>query len=370
MRVVFRADASLQIGTGHVMRCLSLADAMRERCAKCSFICRPHQGHLLVLIAKHGHQALALPTLEVEKKTNLDDTAHAHWLGADWATDAQDTQQVLSLHMGSTHVDWLVVDHYALDARWEETLRPQSKRIMVIDDLADRPHACDLLLDQNLGRNAKDYGGLLKGNPTILIGPQYALLRPEFAALRAQSLARRQNNPQLRRLLITMGGVDKDNATGQVLTALQSCTLPADLHITVVMGSNAPWLAQVMAQASLMPWRTEVMVGVNNMAQLMTESDLAIGAAGGTAWEGCSLGLPSAVFVLAQNQLTGAVALQNTGATIVLESHQQIADIMGATQTAEFANEVLAKLSHAAATVADGEGCARTADHMMESVHV
>lgn len=367
--IAFRADASLQIGTGHVMRCLTLADALRERGASCTFVCRPHPGHLLGLIAQRGHQALAMPELQEGIQHNLNGTAHAHWLGTDWATDAQDTQQALIAQAGGQPVDWLVVDHYALDARWEEALLPQGKRIMAIDDLADRPHACDLLLDQNLGRKQADYWGLLKGKTTPLLGPHYALLRPEFAALRAQSLTRRQNNPQLRRMLVTMGGVDKDNATVQVLAALQSCRLPADLRVTVVMGPHAPWLAQVQAQAAQMPWHTEVLVGVNNMAQLMAQSDLAIGAAGGTAWERCSLGLPSLVLVLAQNQLPGAVALQEAGAAVTMQSPQQITNFFASQQSASEAKEVLNKLSQAAAAVTDGEGCQRTVTQMLECVH-
>ncbi len=369
MHVAFRTDASLQIGTGHVIRCLTLADALRERGATCSFVCRPHQGHLLALIAQHGHQVLALPRLQAGVQPKYGSTAHAHWLGADLVTDAQHVQQILNVHLGDQPVDWLVVDHYALDAYWEQALRPQAKRIMVIDDLADRPHACDLLLDQNLGRSAQDYEGLLKGKSTTLAGPLYALLRPEFAALRKQSLARRQRNPQLRRLLISMGGVDKDNATGRVLSALESCRLPADMSVTVVMGSHAPWLAQVQAQATQMPYLTNVLVGVANMAQLMVESDLAIGAVGGTAWERCSLGLPSLVLVLAKNQLPGALALQKAGAAMAIETQQEITDLMWQMQTTEFAKDVLDKLSKTAAAVTDGEGCQRVVKHLLEGEH-
>lgn len=366
MHVAFRTDASLQIGTGHVMRCFTLADALRERGAKCSFVCRMHQGHLLPLIAKRGYQTIALPELQEGKEPKYGSTAHAHWLATDWATDAQHTQQTLNVHFGDQPVDWLVVDHYALDACWEEALRPQAKRMMVIDDLADRPHACDLLLDQNLGRSPHDYEGLLKGKSTILAGTKYALLRPEFAALRKQSLTRRQSKPQLQRLLITMGGVDKDNATGLVLSALQSSALPADIRVTVVMGAYAPWLAQVQAQARQMPWLTEVLVGVDNMAQLMTESDLAIGAAGGTAWERCSLGLPSLVLVLAQNQWSGAVALQKANAAVAVETPQQITSFLKQLQAVDSVKTFLSKVSQAAAMVTDGEGCQRTVEHLLE----
>ena len=363
MHVAFRADASLQIGTGHVLRCLTLADALRERGASCTFVCRPHQGHLLALIEQRGHQALALPELQEGAQPNHNGTAHGHWLGTDWTTDAQHTQQALRTRTGGQPVDWLVADHYALDARWEEALRPQAHRIMAIDDLADRPHACDLLLDQNLGRSEADYDGLLKGETTTLIGPHYALLRPEFAALRAQSLARRQANPQLRRLLITMGGVDKDNATGQVLAALQSCNLPADLRVTVVMGPHAPWLAQVQAQAAQMPWHTEVLVGVNNMAQLMAQSDLAIGAAGSTSWERCCLGLPTIQVVLAQNQEAIALALGRFGAALMLPSkaiEQTLRDLISTITSAE----KLYTVSLAASGVTEGNGASLVCDFM------
>lgn len=369
MRIAFRTDASLEIGTGHVMRCLTLADALRERGSQCSFICRPHHGHLLGLIAQRGHQILVLPTIEERTKPNPNGPAHAQWLKTDWVTDAQHSQQSLQNQTGKAPVDWLVVDHYALDARWEYTMRPQARRIMVIDDLADRNHSCDFLLDQNLGRKPFDYKSFLKGNTKTLIGPQYALLSPEFALIRSQSLARRQNKPQLARLLITMGGVDINNTTGQLLNSLQTCKLPLDLHITIVMGPHAPWLAQVQAQAAQMRWSNEVLVGVSNMAQLMADSDLAIGAAGGSAWERCSLGLPSFLLVLAKNQLVGAMALQKEGAAIVFESDRQIVEFLGRSQTTSFLRGVLEKMSYAAAAVTDGEGCARIVDFMMTNQH-
>lgn len=360
----FRADASLQIGTGHVMRCLTLADALRDRGAHCRFICRAHPGNLIDWIHQRGYDVHVLP---YDENWEVPDerSAQAAWLGADWQTDVEQT----IVGAGETAIDWLIVDHYALDRRWESSMRTHCRRLMVIDDLADRPHDCDLLLDQNLGRTALDYAGLVDAAATILIGPQYAPLRPEFAALRQQSLARRENNTLLRRMLITMGGVDKDNATGQVLEALKACALPQDLRITVVMGPHAPWLEQVRVQAADMPRPTVVLVGVSNMAQLMADSDLAIGAAGSTSWERCCLGLPSLVLVLAENQLAGAIALQNEGAAISLETYGELAEYLGQPYSEQFAQKALKKLSNTASTLTDGKGCARVVDHMMECTH-
>jgi UDP-2,4-diacetamido-2,4,6-trideoxy-beta-L-altropyranose hydrolase len=349
MLIAFRTDASLQIGTGHVMRCLTLADALRERGGKSTFICRPHDGHLLDLIQQRGHTVIALAPVDVTFNAPAD-PSHAKWLGTDWASDAAQTQQAL----GGQVVDWLVVDHYALDRRWEQALRPHTRRIMVIDDLADRPHDCDLLLDQNLGRQAQDYCSLISRQTHTLIGPTYALLRPEFAQWREHSLQRRQP-PRLTKLLITMGGVDAENATGRVLNALCNCVLPADLRITVVIGPTAPWLYKVHEQAALMPRTTQVLVGVNNMAQLMAESDLCIGASGSTSWERCCLGLPSIQLVLASNQKEAALALTIRNAALSIDSATNLTSDLKASLDA-IDEQCMKTLTDRAAAICDGQG--------------
>lgn len=358
MHLAFRADASLQIGTGHVMRCLTLADALRERGAQSTFICRPHSGHLLDLIQQRGHKAKALAPADDGFTASAEPT-HAKWLGTDWARDAEQTQQA----MGNQGVDWLVVDHYALDIRWEQSLRPHTRRIMAIDDLADRQHDCDLLLDQNLGRQAQDYEGLACGQTQILIGPAYALLRPEFVQWREHSLQRRAQ-PELKNLLITMGGVDQVNATGQVLDGLTSCELPLGLRITVVMGSTAPWLTQVQAQAAAMPRPTQVLSGVSNMAQIMAESDLCIGAAGGSAWERCALGLPTLVLILAANQQAGAMALQVHGAARRVEDVKQILNQLTALFSDDKSHAALKEMSQAAAKLTAGDGAMQVLERL------
>lgn len=364
LRIAFRTDASVQIGTGHVMRCLTLADALRMHGAECLFICRPHTGNLLDLIAQRGHRAVALPPLATDATLPQVGPAHAHWLGTGWASDAADTRQAL----GGEPVDWLVVDHYALDAQWEQALRPACQHLMVIDDLADRVHDCDLLLDQNLGRTAADYSSLLPGNATTLVGPQYALLRPEFARLRAESLARRAS-PQFKRLLITMGGVDKDNTTGSVLEALNTCILPPDLHITVVMGPHAPWLRQVQAQAIQMRCSTQVFVGVNDMARLMTDSDLAIGAAGSTSWERCCLGLPTIQLVLAENQKEAAAALAELGAVESISSIDILSmELPSLIQRIQNHYKLQQKLSERAAQVCNGAGALVITDRLLKNL--
>jgi UDP-2,4-diacetamido-2,4,6-trideoxy-beta-L-altropyranose hydrolase len=236
---------------------------------------------------------------------------------------------------------------------------------MVIDDLADRRHQCDLLLDQNLGRSLHDYQGLVPGRCNVMTGPDYALLRPEFASLREPSTKRRAA-PSLRRILISMGGVDVPNATCEVLQALRTAHLPPDCEITVVMGGTSPWLSQVRAVASEMPRPTEVLVGVSDMARVMAESDLAIGAAGSTSWERCCLGLPSIVLVLADNQRFISSQLDRAGAANAL--HLSV-DGLGALHRLidEYSKpENLARMSAAAANVCDGLGAQRIGNKLYE----
>lgn len=348
--IVFRTDAALDIGTGHVMRCLTLAETLREHGAVCRFVCRAHPGNLIEMIQRRGFEVHALPFDNYWIVPENPSPVHASWLGADWQADAEQTK----VGAGETAVDWLIVDHYALDARWESTLRTHCGKIMVIDDLADRDHDCDLLLDQNLGRNVDDYAALVPAGCTLLVGAQYALLRPEFSAQREYSLARR-STPQLKHLLITMGGVDKDDVTGKVLDALRTCSLPPDCRISVVMGPHAPWLAQVRGRAANMPWPTEVLVNVSDMARLMADSDLAIGAAGSTSWERCCLGLPSLMLLLAENQRGGAQALQAAGAAGFIAA-SDLEDGLPEMLNAFCELNALQRVSAAAAAICDGLG--------------
>lgn len=357
MPVTFRTDASIQIGTGHVMRCLTLADALAAKGVQCSFICREHTGNLIEHIRSKGHAVYSLHNSH-DADTNL---AHSAWLGSTQAQDAKACEALLA----ELRPEWLVVDHYALDARWESEVARHCTNLMVIDDLGDRPHVCNLLLDQTFGRDAKDYRPLVSDGCTLLCGSNYALLRPEFAALRPYSLQRREH-PKLKHLLITMGGVDKDNVTAQVLNALRACSLPADCEITVVMGGTAPWLTDVQRQAQSMPWPTTVRIGVSNMAQLMADSDLAIGAAGATSWERCCLGLPTVMMVLADNQRYAAGLLEEEKAACILQLNNNLP-----TQLARLINEVvlsehlLRSLTEGAKVITDGGGVRRIVDHLL-----
>lgn len=360
---IFRVDASLEIGTGHVMRCLTLADALSAFGSYCHFICRDHDGNLIELIRNKGYEVhvLALAQLSVDSSeanqsaSGGQEVLHSNWLGA---TQSEDAEACASL-LAKLRPEWLIVDHYALDARWEQALKPYYNKLMVIDDLADRPHLCNLLLDQTYGRDPGDYRALVPHSCRMLCGSQYAMLRPEFATLRPYSLQRR-TQPTLRELMVTMGGIDKDNATGQVLQALRTCALPPECHITVIMGAHAPWLEAVSQQAQTMHLPTRVLAGVGDMARLMADSDLAIGAAGATSWERCCLGLPTIMLPLAVNQVKTCHILSEKGAGLIIlgleELSVQLPQIL---KMLVHKSDVLSQITAISSSITDGRGIER-----------
>ncbi|MGO3301043.1 MAG: UDP-2,4-diacetamido-2,4,6-trideoxy-beta-L-altropyranose hydrolase, partial [Pseudoalteromonas sp.] len=322
MIIAFRTDASIQIGTGHVMRCLTLADELKKQGAECHFICREHQGHLNDLIQRHGHLVHHLPVaIKLQQQENTaQQLAHTDWLGSTQQTDAELCKVILK----ELKPHWLIVDHYALDLVWEKALKPHYNKLMVIDDLGDRKHIADLLLDQNYGSTVRKYQGLVPNTCKILVGTRFALLRPEFAQWREYSLKRRENTIEVKNILVTLGGADPDNYTLKVLAQLAKIQLTPQTKITVVMGTTAPHLESVKQQAIAMPVVTQVKVNVSNMAELMSNADLAIGAAGATTWERCCLGLPTIQLVIAENQRETALALSEIDAVKLIYNVEEL----------------------------------------------
>lgn len=364
MNIVFRTDASIKIGSGHVMRCLTLADALSEQGNKCYFLCRPHQGHLGNWITQKGYQIHYLTSTQTPTDTPDREPfpVHESWLDAHWQTDAQESLAFLKQH----HADWIIVDHYALDYRWQNHCHTGYNKLMVIDDLADRKHSCDLLLDQTFGRNQKEYHTLVPTHCELLTGANYALLRPEFHQWRQYSLDRRQR-PELKNILINLGGVDKDNITGQIMKAVDRCSLPESCSFTIVMGSTAPHIQEVRNVASDMIHPCQVLQGVDNMAELMSGSDLSIGAAGSTSWERCCLGLPTLMIVLAENQQLIAHMLHKSGAAIMIDPENNLESQLIKSINSLNTNK-LSELSDAAIKITQGQGTHQLTQKILDSI--
>lgn len=353
MKVIIRTDASVAIGSGHLMRCLTLADELRKRGAEISFICREHPSNLNDLLEAKGYAVLRLDKPAVEYAMRSGDLAHAAWLGVPWEQDAADTLAVL----GEDQPDWLIVDHYAIDRRWEEQLRSHVGNIMVIDDLADRPHDCDMLLDQNLYREMeKRYDGLIPQTCQQLFGPRYALLRSEFAAARK---GLRQRDGKVRRVLVFFGGVDPTNETEKALRALASIT-DRDFVVDVVVGGGNPRKAQIQAICKS-HGRFVFHCQIDTMAELMAEADLAIGAGGTATWERCAVGLPALVVAVAENQFELSVCGAEAGLFFYLGRADAVdsGHIHDALRTFYFASAALRCISARALAMVDARGVQR-----------
>lgn len=305
MKALFRTDASLEIGTGHVMRCLALADALRLRDCESVFICREHPGHLGDLIRQRGHAVYMLPEASQPRPPDrYDRPPYLAWLGTDWETDAEQTAS-----LARSGFDLIVVDHYALDIRWESKLRPFCQRILAIDDLADREHDCDFLLDQNLIRDLHGrYADKVADDCELLLGPTYALLQPQYSELHDRLPLR---DGRVRRILIYFGGADADNLTGLAISACLALA-PRSVDIDVVANPKSPHIESLREQVRGHE-RIALHESLPSLAALMANADLAIGAAGVTSWERCCVGLPSLVVTLAENQRPIADELNRQG---------------------------------------------------------
>lgn len=320
MRVVIRVDASTVIGSGHVMRCLTLAERLRdERQAEVIFISRDLPGNMIALVRARGFAVAELPRVEV----NPDLAGYAAWLTVSQEQDARDTLGVLA--GVASPVDWLVVDSYALDERWEKLLRPQVGHIFVVDDLANRKHDCEVLLDQNFHLSKENrYAGLVPQACRLLVGVRYALLRKEFYAARRQL---RERKGELRQILVFYGGSDRTDETSKAIRALLTLRpqLAAEFQAVVVVGKSNVRREAVRQLCDRAAW-LEYHCQVDNVAELMAASDLMLSAGGTTTWERCYLGLPALVTAVADNQLQGCADCAEAGFQIYLGCASEVTE--------------------------------------------
>lgn len=341
-----RADSSVAIGSGHVARCLALAGALRQLGAEVSFACRDLPGHRLAQIAAHGYGVFALPGAEsVTSEADTDIEALLPWQA--------DIAALATVLPANIQFDWIVVDHYGLDRHWELAARRWAAQVAAIDDLANRPHAVALLLDQNYNASPERYAPWLQGQCRSLLGPRYALLRQEFQA-----------GPQpvgevAQRVLVNFGGMD---TSGQTLKAARALLPFAWLQVTLVAGQGNPYWAELMELAAGRPqWR--LLAHSNEFAQLMAQADLFVGAGGGTSWERAALGLPTLCMAVANNQHANAQALAAAGIHGYLGPCEQVSVAELSAAIVALLNDVAMRQQYAERSrqLVDGRGAQRVA---------
>lgn len=350
--VVFRADASVHIGAGHVVRCVALAHALHAMGARCLFVSRSLDGQLSGWVREQGFETADLPATPTPGQ------------GPRWVDQDLDLQ-LTTAAVGDTvgHANWLVIDHYAIDASWEQAARALADRLLVIDDLANRSHAADLLLDQGVQEVAARYTPWLAHPCPILLGPKYALLRPEFAGLAAARENQAKDPAQT--ILACMGGTDLLDVLSITLTAWRGLPTPRP-PLDLVVGASSPNVV-ALARGCEGLAGLRLHVATNDMAELMAGAQLVISSAGGIGWERCSAGLPAIFGRTAPNQ-TG-----NLGALVRHRTGFSVGD--WSTVTPEQLRNLLARLlarpglrrrmGERAHRMVDGLGATRVACHML-----
>lgn len=365
--VIIRVDAGAIMGTGHWMRCLTLANALKRHGIGSVFLYSTTMPALLSMTGDAGHRCDSIhPT---HAATQMGATyAHSAWLGHPELADADacnDRVQQLTRERGAPP-GAVIVDHYALASAWENAMTTHTP-VLALDDLADRPHSARWLLDQTVGRTAEDYRDWVGVDTECLLGCDYALIRPEFIEYRGQSLARRDQTRDPLHLLVTLGGVDNDHRCLSVMEAVWP--LRDRIQCTVLTGRDHPdwdalvdWRDRHWPALSLRPF-------VDRMAELLSQADLCIGAAGSTSWERCVLGVPTVLLQLADNQAMVARQLDQAGAAIDLGpwSTCQAETLCATVQTLIEDTGRLQQLSQCASRLCDGQGTERVVTHLMEA---
>jgi UDP-2,4-diacetamido-2,4,6-trideoxy-beta-L-altropyranose hydrolase len=313
MKIAFRVDSSSQIGTGHFMRCLTLANALKPFSAKIVFICLHLPEYLRKMLDEKGYDFIRLNIPPDKNATK--DTIHTSWLGVSQEQDALESKRELSEDMW----DWLVVDHYALDFRWESVLRKCVGKILVIDDLADRKHDCDVLLDQNLYVDMETrYSDKVSANCKLFLGPRYTLLRDEFCEMR--KYARPRSGP-VKNVLLFFGGVDSNNDTGSALEALIN-NGGQHLNVDVVIGMQNPFSREI--QLICEKYSFSCHKQTERIAELMCKADLAIGAGGISTYERLYLRLPAILKPLSLNQTEPLEYMSKIGLFDIFSTQQEL----------------------------------------------
>jgi UDP-2,4-diacetamido-2,4,6-trideoxy-beta-L-altropyranose hydrolase len=352
--LVVRADAGLKIGTGHVMRCLALAQSWRAGGGKVIFAL-----------------AQSTPALDYLLRSEKIDVVAIEGVPGS-GEDARDAIRIAD----GCNADWFVVDGYHFDAAYQKQLQSFRPLLTIDDNGLLAYHAADLLLNQNAHACAPMYTSC-SPNTKLLLGPRYALLRDEFADYRdwVREIPDRGSH-----LLLTMGGSDASNFVPRILPLLAEPRAD-ELQIRVIVGGsaeNAGAVDDIAAEFSGrdfsgrsspgrdFPTRIEVLRDVRNMAPLMAWADLAISGAGTTCWEMCAMGLPAILVVVAENQRFIAEQLAALGAA----ENAGPADQVDCAALADLCHELLASkdrrasLSQNAKQVVDGRGRERVLDMM------
>ena len=294
--IAIRVDSSQHIGTGHVVRCLTMAEELKKRSVRVIFICRVLLGDWTLFLRERGFETISLST-----EDEL------------WDSDRDAVLTLEGLNNNQIFPDWLIIDHYQIGKDWERKIRSAVAKIMVIDDLADRSHDCDLLLDQNLYPGWQHrYNGLLPRNCRSLLGLQYLILREEFRQYKLNEPI--NSRPGHLKILLTFGGSDPSGLTEKVLLALDEIcrkNQPTQdiMHVRVLVGQSYAEQSRLTDIIQSLSFEVDLFTSVTQVIKHFEWADCAISASGLTTYELAYVGLPSLIIAAIEGQVAFAKEL-------------------------------------------------------------
>lgn len=347
-RVMFRVDSSPNIGIGHVMRCIALSAKLKEFNWECFFFTKDLDGNLFNEISELSNHVTYIPC----DNTYIPSNEYDRWLSSTEEYDAKECIKKID-----DIFDVIVVDSYSLSCSWESLVRPYCKKLVVLDDLANRVHDCDVLIDVTLGRLPVDYNGLVSSDSVLLLGVNFALIRQEFITLRNESKLRRSQTKKIETILINFGGTDPYKLSLKSYESLISLGFKG--RVIILISSSCEWIDELIIFSKNKNIILEI--DSSNVSNLMLNSDLAVGAAGGASWERCCVGLPAVIIPFIENQINISKQLEKKGAVIIVEEESISKGVLCMINDEFFVSNFWSEMSEAAFNLVDGSGIHRIA---------
>ncbi len=347
MKILFRTDSSAKIGSGHVIRCLSLAFTLKAKGHECIFICQDLKGNSIKKIKQNGFEVIMLKIKQHEKISH-----YRKWLDVNWRIDSHNVIEKLKKHQ----FDWVIIDHYSLSYEWEKKIKPFTKKIMVIDDFVNRKHYCDLLLNQSYGVKKQQYKNIVPKNCKLLLGSKYALINQNFLKARLKLKSR---NAVVKRALIYFGSGGHTAKYIKIISKIFNESFFPKIFLDVVIDKNIKKSNEIVVSLNK---RSNCCVhsDLPDLSYLMSKADISIGAAGSATWERCCLGIPTILISTALNQKLNLKAMKLTNAAIVLKLNKNLEN-----KIREFFfllctnSKIYLKISKKAFSICDGNGIDR-----------
>lgn len=344
MKVVFRVDSSGSIGAGHLIRCLALAQELQYRDIETFFISQNNLLPLREYLLSSGHKIFDIP--------------QSIPLKFDWKRDSEETLEILK----DLAADILIVDHYQLDKKWQESVKESINKLVVIDDKPGRKLFCDILIDQNLGRKPDHYLPFIEGDPKLLLGTKFVLIREEFRLNKERAFKRRKKFEGIKSILLTFGGSESSSSYLNIIKVLSEIKLKNIFEVKLAPGFELQQDKYSKDFLKSKKLKIRVLDNPLNIYESMVTSDLCIGYAGSSSWERCILGLPALLKVKSDNQLFIAENLEKLGAAKIWKEEYELKKLVQKMDEKE--NWV--KVVDASLKICDGKGTHRVADAILE----